>query len=173
MVTTRLVQVRDADALARLVRVDREFLAPWEPLRDEAWFTAAGQRAEVRGALAAHEAGTCLPHVVLDDDGAVIGRITLNGVVRGALQSCSTGYWIASAAGGRGAAGAALARVTRLAFDDLGLHRVQAETLVHNTRSQRVLQRCGFMRYGLAPRYLRIAGRWQDHVLFQLLDPRA
>ncbi len=28
-------------------------------------------------------------------------------------------------------------------------------------------------RYGLARRYLRIAGRWQDHVLFQLLDPAA
>ena len=29
----------------------------------------------------------------------------------------------------------------------------------------------GFQRYGLAPQYLRIAGRWQDHELWQLLAP--
>ena len=38
---------------------------------------------------------------------------------------------------------------------------------VHNAVSQRVLQRSGFDRIGLAPQYLKIAGRWQDHLLFQ------
>jgi len=59
--------------------------------------------------------------------------------------------------------------VLRLAFGELGLHRVQAATLLHNTGSQRVLKRNGFTRIGVAPRYLRIAGEWQDHVLFQRL----
>jgi ribosomal-protein-alanine N-acetyltransferase len=40
-------------------------------------------------------------------------------------------------------------------------------------RSQRVLEHNGFLRFGLAPQYLRIAGRWQDHVLFQKLNPGA
>jgi len=39
--------------------------------------------------------------------------------------------------------------------------------------SQRVLARNGFVRYGTAPQYLRIAGRWQDHAMFQALDPAA
>jgi [ribosomal protein S5]-alanine N-acetyltransferase len=108
---------------------------------------------------------------VLDDDGAVIGRITLNNVVRGAFQSCSVGYFVRSAANGRGHASAAVREMLRLAFDELGLHRVEAGTLVHNVRSQRVLERNGFVRFGLAPRYLRIQGRWQDHVLFQVLNP--
>jgi ribosomal-protein-alanine N-acetyltransferase len=55
------------------------------------------------------------------------------------------------------------------AFGELGLHRVQAGTLVHNHGSRRVLQRNGFARFGLAERYLRIAGEWQDHVLWQRL----
>jgi hypothetical protein len=32
-----------------------------------------------------------------------------------------------------------------------------------------VLERNGFVRIGVAPSYLKIAGRWQDHVLFQLV----
>ena len=173
MVTTRLIDVGDAERLALLLRENRDFLAPYEPLREDAWFTAEGQRAVVDADLRAHEQGTGLPHVVLDDTGAVVGRATLNGIVRGAFQSCSIGYWVAQAAGGRGVATAAVARLTGLAFDELGLHRVQAEVLVDNVRSRRVLERNGFTRYGLAPRYLRIAGRWQDCEVHQLLDPRA
>ncbi len=47
---------------------------------------------------------------------------------------------------------------------------MQAGTLPHNGRSQQVLAKNGFVRFGLAPRYLRIAGRWQDHVLYQRLS---
>ena len=52
---------------------------------------------------------------------------------------------------------------------DLGLHRLEAGTLAHNTGSQRVLLKCGFTEIGLAPGYLKIAGEWQDHLLFQRL----
>ncbi|MGY1826269.1 MULTISPECIES: GNAT family N-acetyltransferase [unclassified Blastococcus] len=168
---TRLLTFDDAPALTRLVVEDREFQAPWEPARDERWYTEAGQRADVRAALERHAAGLSLPCVVLDDDGAVVGRVTLNNVVRGAFQSCSLGYWVASAANGRGLATRAVGEMLRRAFGDLGLHRVEAGTLLHNAASQKVLERNGFTRYGLAPRYLSIAGRWQDHVLFQVLDP--
>jgi ribosomal-protein-alanine N-acetyltransferase len=58
-----------------------------------------------------------------------------------------------------------------LAFGELRLHRVQAETLTHNQRSQRTLERVGFEQYGTARQYLHIAGQWQDNVLYQLLTP--
>ncbi len=173
MTSTRLLALTDAPALLALAEEDREFLAPWEPARDERWFTESGQADEIRAKLEQHRLGLALPHVVLDDDGGLVGRITLNTVVRGAFQSCSVGYWIRSAANGRGHATAAVRTMLGTAFGELGLHRVEAGTLVHNTGSQRVLERNGFVRFGLAPQYLRIAGRWQDHVLFQLLDPAA
>jgi len=72
---------------------------------------------------------------------------------------------------GQGLAIQALREAVHLAFHELHLHRVQAETLVHNLWSQRVLDRLGFARYGLAPAYLKIAGRWQDNLLYQLLTP--
>ncbi|SNS56144.1 [SSU ribosomal protein S5P]-alanine acetyltransferase [Geodermatophilus saharensis] len=171
MTTTRLLSPDDAAVLARIAAEDRDFLAPWEPLRGEDWATEAGQREEIRSVLEQHRLGLRVPHVVLDDAGAVVGRVSLNNVVRGAFQSCSLGYWIRSAANGRGHATAAVRAMLALAFGELGLHRVEAGTLVHNLASQRVLERTGFTRYGLAPQYLRIAGRWQDHVLFQRLDP--
>jgi ribosomal-protein-alanine N-acetyltransferase len=160
----RLVTPHDGDALTELQQRNREYLAPWEPIRGEDYFTAAGQRAEIGAALARYDRGEVAPFVILDDDGSVAGRLTLSGIVRGAFQSCSMGYWVSEDRTGRGIA---------YAFAELGLHRVQAETVLGNDASQRVLDRAGFERYGLAPGYLRIAGRWQDHLLFQRLNEDA
>jgi ribosomal-protein-alanine N-acetyltransferase len=167
----RLITLADAAVLAELVRASREFLAPWEPLRGEDYFTEAGQRADIDTALERHKIGNALPSVILDHTGAVVGRITLNGIVRGAFQSCSVGYWLSAAAVGRGLATAALRETIALAFGELGLHRIQAETLLSNVASQRVLDRNGFVRIGMAPTYLKIAGQWQDFILYQLINP--
>ena len=61
------------------------------------------------------------------------------------------------------------------AFGTLGLHRLEAACLPHNDASARVLEKAGFKREGMARRYLKINGLWQDHDLFALLhdDPRA
>lgn len=124
--------------------------------------------------LAAHAEGRGVPLVIVDADDTVVGEMTLSGVTRGAFQSASVGYWVAARATRRGVASAALAEAKTIAFGELGLHRLQGETLVDNAASQTVLERAGFVRYGLAPDYLRIAGRWQAHVLYQCIatDPR-
>jgi ribosomal-protein-alanine N-acetyltransferase len=166
---TRLLQPSDADRLADLVRHNRSYLAPWEPVRPESYFTLDGQREVVAESLERYGEGLQVPHVVLDDDGEVVGRINLNNVVRGAFQSASVGYWVAEEASGRGLATGAVAAMVQVAFMEQGLHRLEAGTVPDNVRSQRVLLHNGFVQFGLAPRYLSIAGRWQDHVLFQRL----
>ena len=167
-VTTRLVATSDAPELAALLAANRKFLAPYEPFRPEDYYTAEGQRTYLEDVLRTTAAGLTLPHVIVVD-GRIVGRITLSGITRGPFLSASVGYWVAESANGRGVASAALARILRVAFDELELHRVEAGTLVHNTASQRVLQRNGFRQYGLAPRYLKIDGDWRDHILFQRL----
>ncbi len=169
MIDTRLLTVGDAPEMAAVLTANREFLAPWEPVRPDDYFTAPGQREHIADALRLYDSGAALPHVILDGR-RIIGRITLTNITRGPFLSANLGYWVAAAANGRGAATAAVARIARLAFGDLGLHRIEAGTLLHNIGSQRVLHRNGFQQYGLAPRYLRIAGQWQDHLLFQLLS---
>jgi ribosomal-protein-alanine N-acetyltransferase len=170
---TRLITLEDAAALAELLRVNREFLAPWNPAQPDGYATADAQRAAIGELLGRYEQGAALPHVILDSAGGVAGRITLSGIVRGSFQSCAMGFWLSEARNGRGLASAAVAEIISVAFGELGLHRIQAETLLHNTRSQRVLERNGFARIGMAPAYLKIAGRWQDHVMFQLINPAA
>lgn len=156
----------DAIVLSALVSANREHLAPWQPHQAEVWFSEAGQAEGIRASLEAHSAGTQVPHVIVAD-GDVVGRIALNSVIRGAFQSASISYWVESTQTGRGIATGAVAAMVGLAFDDLRLHRVQGETLLHNVASRRVLEHNGFVEYGIAPDYLRIAGRWQDHALYQ------
>ena len=167
--TTRLVRPRDAEQFTELVRANRDFLAPWDPIRPEEYFTLAAQRDTIEHLLRAHADGAAVPLTILGD-GRIVGRVTLSNIVRGALQSCTVGYWLAEAATGHGYATAAVAQSCELAFAQLGLHRIEAGTLITNVRSQAVLARTGFQRFGLAPRYLKIAGRWQDHLLFQRLS---
>ena len=173
MSRTRLLGLDDAPVLADVLRRNRTFLAPYEPYRAESYYTAEGQAEVLREALGQHERGGSVPHAILDDSGSVVGRITLNTIVRGPFQSCSIGYWLSEDRTGRGLATQAVDEIVRLAFDTLGLHRVEAGTLVDNVASQRVLARTGFERIGLAPAYLKIAGRWQDHVLFQRINAAA
>jgi [ribosomal protein S5]-alanine N-acetyltransferase len=169
---TRLIGLDDAPTLAELLRANRDFMAPWEPLRGEDFFTVDGQRAIIRADLAEHERGAKQPRVIIDDSGRIVGRITLNGIVRGAFQSCSVGYWVGAADNGRGFATAAVRDIVRVAFEDLGLHRVQAEILLHNVGSRRVLERNGFVQFGMAPAYLKIAGAWQDMAIYQVVNTK-
>jgi ribosomal-protein-alanine N-acetyltransferase len=167
---TRLITLDDAAALARLVAGNRRYLAPWFPLQSDRYFTEDGQREILARDLGAHERGGMLPLVILDNLGAVCGRINLNSIIRGAFQGASVGYWVSESHIGRGLATAAVAEVIDAGFKELGLHRLEAATLLHNTPSQRVLTRNGFRPFAVSEAYLKIAGRWQDHILFQLLN---
>ncbi len=165
----RLVTIDDAPALADLLTANRKFLAPWQPIRAEAFFTIEGQREAIDNVLNEHERGITVPNVILND-GRVVGRVTLSNIVRGPFQSCNLGYWVGSRHNGRGLGTAAVREIVDLAFGALGLHRVEAGTLPHNIGSQRVLERNGFIRFGTAPAYLKIAGSWQDHFLYQAVN---
>jgi len=157
---------QDAAALAAAYQRNRGHLAPWDPTRTEDFFTEGGQLSQTRELLALRDMDATLP-LVLADGQEIAGGLTLSGIVRGAFQSATVGYWLDRDHTGRGLASEALTAVVETARDVYGLHRLQAATLLANHASQSVLTRAGFERIGVAPNYLQIAGRWQDHVLFQ------
>lgn len=162
----RTVQSSDAGSLTAAFLRNREHLAPWEPIRPDKFYTVPGQQDVIDRQRQEVAAGTALP-MVLVRDGDVLGLLTLSSIVRGAFQNAHLGYWIDHTLQGAGVMTATVGAAARIAKDILELHRIEAATLVHNTASQRVLEKNGFEPYGTAPAYLRIAGSWQDHRMFQ------
>jgi [ribosomal protein S5]-alanine N-acetyltransferase len=165
-VAIRPLAVTDAHTMAKLYTENREFLAPLEPLRPDAFYTFEGQRRHIAQLTDRRTIGAAYPYVILVS-GHAAGAINLSNVVRGAFQSANVGYWVAQEHNGQGVATRALELVCERAFGEIGLHRVEAGTLLDNYASQRVIEKNGFVRIGVAPRYLQIAGVWSDHILFQ------
>ncbi len=165
--TIRPLAAGDAKAMAAAYLRNREHLAAWDPRRAEAFFTTEHQARDIAARLRDVEAGLGASWVIAHR-GDIVGRVNLNNVVRGVLQSAAAGYWVDQDHQGRGLATACVRLACRAAAG-LGLHRVEASTLRHNKASQRVLERCGFELYGMAPQFLFIAGAWQDHNLYQLI----
>lgn len=165
-VTIRPAVRADAEAIAGLFAAQREHLAPWDPRREPGFYTRAGQRARLTAVERDRAAGTAFRFLILED-GEIAGEIAISNVVRRSFQSGNIGYWVARERCGRGVATSAVAAIAETAFGELDLHRLEAGTLLHNTASHIVLDRNGFRPFGIAQKYLRIAGSWSDHVLFQ------
>jgi ribosomal-protein-alanine N-acetyltransferase len=165
-VALRALEPADAADLVALLRRNREHFAPTEPLRDDDWFTLGRQRSVLAAAAAARAAGLALSFGVFAD-GVLAGRLALTSIVRGAFQNAYLGYAIDQDHTGRGTGTAAVAQAVAIAWE-AGLHRVQAAVSCDNVASQRVLEKVGFRREGVALRYLRLAGRWTDQELWAI-----
>jgi [ribosomal protein S5]-alanine N-acetyltransferase len=101
-------------------------------------------------------------------EGRFAGEINLSAIQRGPFQSAYVGYWIDEADAGHGYTPEALVVLTRFAFDDLRLHRVQIAIIPRNTASRRVVEKVKIREEGVAERYLEINGVWEDHVRYAI-----
>ena len=52
----------------------------------------------------------------------------------------------------------------RIAFEELGLHRIEANIMPKNKASLGLARKCGFREEGISPKYLKINGVWEDHI---------
>ena len=163
----RPVASGDAAAYAAAYDANRAHLARWDPAREESFYTVEWHEALVAQHLRDGADGRAARFVLVHDDGRIVGVANISNIVRGAFHSADLGYWIDASLAGRGLMSRAIAVVIDHASTELALHRLQAATLLDNAASQRVLAANGFERIGMAPKYLRIAGEWQDHLLFQ------
>lgn len=167
-VELRILLAEDAAKLTDAYQRNREHLTPWEPTRPEEFFTERFQREDIERRLIATKTEEGFP-LALVSGNEIVGRFNLAGITRGPFQSAGLGYWVDRNHLGRGLADAAVRAIVKEARDKLGLHRIEASTLVHNAASQRVLLKNGFHQIGTAPQYLQIAGEWQDHNLYQII----
>jgi ribosomal-protein-alanine N-acetyltransferase len=161
----------DYPAWVELRAASREFLTPWEPLWSNDELSRASFRRRVRHYLRdlREDVGYAL-FIFSATSGALVGGLTLCNVRRGVTQSCTLGYWVGAKFARQGYMTAAVRAVVPFVFDSLELHRLEAACLPTNAASIKLLEKTGFKREGLARRYLRINGVWQDHLLYALLD---
>ena len=174
-VVLRDLRPEDAAALLDLRLRNREFFEPFEPVPPPDHFTLEAQRRGIDSGNRAWDEDREYALALVLPDGSLVGRVRLSTVVRGAWQNANLGYYVDRDHGGRGIATESAGLAVGFAFGRLGLHRVQAGVMPRNTASIRVLEKNGFRLEGLAPRYLRINGVWEDHVIYALTaeDPRA
>ncbi|MCW2923979.1 MAG: GCN5-related N-acetyltransferase [Thermoleophilia bacterium] len=149
----------DAEAYLDYRERNEAFLAAWEPLpppggRDLAWAQARVAPDDRRQLYVAERAGR------------IVGQAMLGNIARDAFENATLGYSVDEHEQGRGIASAMVRHALGEAFGPLGLHRVEAGTLLDNAASRRVLERAGFTYIGVSPRHVSIAGRWQDHALY-------
>lgn len=78
------------------------------------------------------------------------------------------GYGIAKEYEGNGLAFNMCNTAIDYALHTLKLHRIMANYMPSNLRLEKLLNRLGFVKEGLAHEYLKIAGKWEDHVLKSL-----
>jgi ribosomal-protein-alanine N-acetyltransferase len=102
-------------------------------------------------------------------DHSLIGVFNFSEIVRGAFQSAYLGYYAFAPHAGSGRMADGLALALQYGFRTLKLHRVEVNVQPRNTRSHALVQKAGFVREGFSRRYLRIGGRWRDHVRYALL----
>lgn len=170
----RLAGEAHAPELLRYRMANRAHLAPWEPLREEAYWTLEHCVQSIADGRELARLDRGYPFLVFDrEETAILATFTLANVVRGAFQACHLGYGMAARTQGQGIMHEALQAGLAWAFGELDLHRVMANHMPRNDRSARLLARLGFQREGYAERYLRIAGVWEDHVLTALVRPEA
>lgn len=97
------------------------------------------------------------------EDGAIAGAINLSQIFRSRFQNAYLGYYIGAPYAGRAYMTEALRLMLRYAFDELKLHRLEANIQPQNHASIALVKRAGFSREGFSRRYLKICGRWRDH----------
>ena len=163
---------RNADARAFLaaVRASRKLHGAWvQPPTTPARFTQFVRRFgsfATRDPLAATHVGFV---VCRCDDDAMVGVFNLSEIVRGVFQSAYLGYYAFSPHAGAGYMAEGLELTLGIAFRVLKLHRLEANIQPANLRSLALARDAGFVREGFSRRYVRIAGRWRDHVRLALL----
>ena len=159
-------------ALGRFADENREHMAPWEPPRPPDFRSNEFWRVPVGRNRRAFESGAAVMLFIFpkEQPGEVIGQISYTSIVRGPADMCMLGYALAERAQGNGYMHEALLATNQYVFKQLNMHRVMANFMPHNMRSNAVLRHLGFVVEGYARDYLYVNGAWRDHVLTSLTN---
>ena len=171
---TRL-KVLDAHLLKGLQQYylrNAHHLDRWEPARSAAFHHSDHWQKRYKIDKAEMKAGRSMKWVALDRSGdQVVGVCNFTQIARGPFQSGTLGFSVDAQHQGQGLMYEITDRALQFMFEEVGLHRIAATHMPSNHRSAKLLDRLGFQQEGIAPDYLKIAGRWETHVLRAKINP--
>jgi len=144
---------------------------------DELLIRYRGSRELFRGLASAHFDGSAFEHLLQTANSdtnktllicsvattEIVGQLSLSQIFYRGFQNAYLGYHLFGGFTGHGYMTEAVGVVLGYAFDNVKLHRIEANVQPHNQPSIAVLRRNGFAKEGFSRRYLKINGRWRDH----------
>ncbi|MCE0492461.1 ribosomal protein S5-alanine N-acetyltransferase [Vibrio salinus] len=171
-IIVRTARIGDAALIVDYFEKNRRFLKPWEPSRDEAFFSINTWRQRLIKLHELHQIALGYYLIILSvDKEEMLGTISFSQVARFPMYSCNVGYSLAETAQGRGVMTKALTMACNYMFEKQNMHRICAAFMPRNHKSEQVLRRVGFKNEGKADNYLLIDGKWEDHILMALHNP--
>lgn len=171
----RLPELADLRALVGFYTRNYSFLQPYSPIFPEGFLEEPYWLFHISRCAEELRSGLSTRFVLFDRAAPerMLGAANLTAIQRGPAQFCFLGYSTDKDMQGKGLMSEALGEgVLPYAFEQLDLHRVQANYMPTNERSGRLLRKLGFIVEGYARDYLRINGRWEDHILTSLVSPQ-
>jgi ribosomal-protein-alanine N-acetyltransferase len=177
--TARLVirelSADDAELFCDFLLRNKEFFKQWSPAYDEdhgklEYHRKMLERSKTESADGRHYKFGIFKS---DDLSKIIGSVALSNIVMGPFKSCFLGYRFDEEENSKGYATEAIQRAVKYAFDELKLHRIEANIMPRNKPSIRVAEKCGFIYEGSSAKYLQINGVWEDHMHYVLLNDKA
>lgn len=155
---------------------NRSFLEEWEPKRTDEFYTVETHKDQLEKDYKDIEEKRVLRLWIFKKgdkcDGRIIGTIAFNHIIWGSFLSCIAGYKLDNNEINKGYVTEALKKGIEIMFNEYKLHRIEANILPRNIRSLKVVQKLGFYNEGLAHKYLRINGKWEDHIHMVLLNEK-
>lgn len=153
---------------------NESFLEEWEPVKCKEFYTKQYQEKQLAEELSNIENNRSFRLWVFkrENESRIIGSVGFNNIVRGAFLSCYLGYKSDKDEINKGYITEAIQKGIEIMFNEFGLHRIEANIMPKNKRSLRVAEKLGFYNEGLAYKYLRINGRWEDHIHMVLLNDK-
>ncbi len=166
-------QTKHAEILANYFAVNEAHFKPWSPAVPKGHHTVDAWHRRLQDRQDEFDRGESVHFIGTDiTESHVIGSCSLSNIIRGVFMACHMGYSVAERYEGQGYARKIVSCAIDYAFKDLKLHRIMANHMPQNDRSAALLKSLGFKREGYAQSYLLIDGRWEDHVLNSLINPR-
>ncbi|MFV0341814.1 MAG: GNAT family N-acetyltransferase [Anaerocolumna sp.] len=151
---------------------NKAFLKEWDPARTDAFYAVEYHQEQLMNEVKNIKSNAMLRLWLFSktQEDKVIGMISFSNIVRGVFLSCHLGYSLDEAYINQGYMTEALKRGIDIIFKEYKLHRIEANIMPRNLPSRAVLEKLGFREEGLAKEYLKINGKWEDHIHMVLLN---